>query len=136
MEDTLKLGIAYTVPPLLLIGGISFILHFFVALSSPPTQRAAWTTGISYLFVSILVTLAAPEGYAVYGPLAALPGALIVFWFWRNDFRRGWVADAEAAPTGATLANDDWRIGVLQMLAFLTLAIGVAVIREFARGAF
>jgi len=134
MADILSLGLIVVVVPLLMIAAISFGLHYFIALSAPPSRRAAWTVGIAYLATAAILIFGGIQEYAAYAPLAAVPGGLAVFWFWRRDFRRGWIEDAEALPDGVTIANDDWRLGLLQLLALMTLAIGAGLIRVLARG--
>jgi hypothetical protein len=133
MQDALMLWIIAFVTPLLMIAAFSSGLRYFVALSSPPTQRAAWTAGSAYLITTTILIFVGISGYELLVPLAALPGGLIAFWFWRLDFRRAWIEDPESIPDGLTLANDDWRIGVLQLLALIILAIGIALLRVVMR---
>ncbi len=134
MRDGLLLGTIALIGPLLPMAGITFVLHYFIALKSPPSQRAAWITGIAYLITTVIFSGA--RDFGIYAPLAAIPGAIVVFWFWRMDFRRGWIADPEAVPEGASLANDDWRIGLLSLAALMVLGVGIGIIRAIARGAF
>ena len=136
MQDFWTMGVVALAVPLLMIGAISFGLRFFVALNAPPSRRAAWTAGLAYLIVSAIIVFGAPEEIAPYGPVAAVPGGLIAFWFWRSDFRRGWVENGEGLPDGTVLANDDWRIGILQLLAVIVLVIGIALLRFVRQGLF
>ncbi|WP_114953110.1 hypothetical protein [Sphingosinicella terrae] len=136
MQDIWMIGIVAFAVPLLMIGAISFGLRFFVALGAPPSRRAAWTVGLAYLITSAIIVFGAPDEIAYYGPLAALPGGLIAFWFWRSDFRRGWVENEAGLADGAVLANDDWRIGILQLLAVMVLVIGIVLLRAVRSGVF
>ncbi len=129
MQDAL-LGVAIgSLAGLLIITMISLGLKFFVALRSPPTQRAAWTAGLSYILTTMVFVFGGVEGYEWAAPLVALPGALIVFWFWRKDFRRGWVDDPERLADGRTLQNDDWLTGLLQLLGLFAVAALAAYVR-------
>jgi hypothetical protein len=89
------------------------LLHYFVALTSPPTQRAAWTVGIAYLILAAICMVALPLEYWWAAPLAPVLGAPIAFWWWRNDFGRDWIDDSQGIPQGVELANDDWRVGLI-----------------------
>jgi len=133
MRDVLVIGGFSIGVTLLVIAFVSWILHYFVALGSPPAKRAAWTSGIAYLVAAVFCAFAAPSDYWWAAPLAPVPAALIAFWWWRNDFRRDWIGDSHGAPEGVELATDDWRIGLLQLLGAITLALGVAVLRHVFR---
>jgi len=52
MQDALFIGLLFVGMPLVIIAFASWLLHYFVALNSPPTQRAAWTVGIAYVIAS------------------------------------------------------------------------------------
>jgi len=99
--------------PLLAIGLVSWLLHYFVALTEAPARRAAWTVGIAYVVVSFATDLAMPPEYWWSVPLAAIPGAIIAFWWWKDDFGRAWIDDAQGIPEGVELANEDWQIGLI-----------------------
>jgi len=131
MNDVILVGMLGLGAPLLLVAVISFLIHYFVALKSPPTRRAAWTAGIAYLATTAFLLTSGGSFYEVWGPVTALPAALIAFFWWRADFRRGWFGDAEDAPEDATITNDDWLIGVIQLLVLATLTFGVAYFRSF-----
>ena len=118
---------------LLIIAFVSWILHYFVALASPPARRAALTAGIAYLAAAVFCAFVTPWDYWWAAPLVPVPAALIAFWWWRNDFRRDWIEDSQDAPDGIELATDDWRIGLLELLAFITVVLGVAVLRYVLR---
>src|SRR5690242_564554 len=100
MSDTLLVVFLFVGLPLIVIAFVSWLLHCFVALNSPPTQRAAWIVGVSYVVASAFWLFGGPEGDRWEGPFAAIPGALLAFWFWRGDFRRDWIDDAQGVPEG------------------------------------
>ena len=122
MSDDLLVVFLFVGMPLAIIAFVSWFLHYFVALNSPPTQRAAWIVGIGYLVASALWLFGGPEGDRWEAPLAAIPGALLAFWFWQRDFRRDWIDDAQGVPEGVELANTDWRIGILGVIGLLVVA--------------
>lgn len=111
----------------------SFILNFFVALRSRPNQRAAWVAGIAYLPVAAFITFGGPPGYALWGPVVTLPGAAVVFWFWRREYTRAWIDDPAMLAEGEELEHDDWMIGLFKLGALLSVAIGLALYRHFTR---
>ena len=133
MSDEIKIALVVCGAALAIMAIISWILHYFVALRSPPSKRAGWIAGISYLAATTAFVFGSPEGYGWAAPLAAMPAALIIFWFWRSDFRRDWLDDTTADGT-VELANDDWRVGLLQLGLVLLVGIAVAVFRRFVRG--
>jgi hypothetical protein len=102
------------------LGAISFLLHFFVALKSPPERRAQLTTGIAYLLTGLMFIFTFPQdGLEFIVPVAAVPGALLMHWLWLNTFRFAWVDDESELAEGESLANDDWRKAVLYFAAAL-----------------
>jgi hypothetical protein len=131
MRDALFIGLLLVGIPFVIIAFVSWLLHYFVALNAPPTRRAAWTVGIAYVVASAFWLFGGPEGDRWEGPFAAIPGALIAFWWWRDDFRRGWIDDSDGVPEGVELANTDWRIGLLGV----GLLIAVAALKVFLRQA-
>lgn len=133
MHEVLLFLALFLAGPLLVIVGIAFVLHFFIALEATPSRRAGWTAGIAYLLATILFLFGGnlrPE-QQIWVPLVCLPSALIVFLFWRNDFRRRWIENPDLLPEGMTIANDDWRIGLAEVLAFTVAMTGLAVIRTY-----
>ena len=136
MNDSVGLGIIVFGAPLLATALVSWLLHFFVALNAPPARRAAWTAGIAYVVVAILCVVIAPEAYWWEAPLAAIPAALIAFWWWRNDFARGWIDDADGVPDGVQLANSDWRVGLMFVGAILAIYALRVLLRLAEQGMF
>lgn len=122
MDEGLLVVVLFVGIPLVIIAMLSWVLHYFVALNAPPQRRALWIAGISYTVASALWLFSGPEGMKWQGPFAALPGGLLAYWFWHNDFKRDWIDDAEGVPEGVELANTDWRIGLLGLLALLLVA--------------
>lgn len=121
-SDGLVIGLLFAGLGLALIAAISVPLHFVIALRSPPSQRAGWSAGLACLIASLLLYSGGLDLLDWLLPLFCLPGALVVFWFWRREYRRAWIDRPEAAPAGKTLENDDWRIGLATLLAFVVAA--------------
>jgi len=131
MRDVVFIAFVFFGMPLLFVAVASWVLHYVVALSSPPARRAAWTAGMAYVLVAVAsVFMTRMESWWI-APLAPIPAALLAFWFWRNDFRRDWIDEAEDAPDGVELATDDWRIGLLQLGAFIMVVLAAVTIRFF-----
>ncbi len=133
MADILRIGLIIIGMPLIGFALITWLLHYFVALRSTPLKRAAWIVGIAYLVLAAVCIVAVPLEYWWAAPLAPLPGALIAFWWWRNDFQRDWIDDAQGVPDEVELATDDWLIGLLQLLAAVTVVFGIAVLKFVLR---
>ena len=130
MRDALLIAAFSIGLTLFIIAIVSWLLHYFVALASPPAKRAALTSGIAYLAAALFCVFAAPSEYWWAAPLAPIPAALIAFWWWRNDFRRDWIdSDVQDVPEDVELASDDWRVGLLRLLALLTIGVGIAILR-------
>lgn len=119
MNDVVRGGIIAFGVPFVIVALVSGTLRFFVALRSPPTRRAAWTVGPAFLVATALYVAFVPQIWWL-GAIATVPPSALVFWWWRNEFRQGWINDAEDAPEGVELANDDWRVGLM-------LVVGVVV---------
>jgi hypothetical protein len=122
MSDGIIIAFLFVGMPFVIIAVVSWVLHYFAALNSPPTKRAAWIVGIGYLAASAMWLFGGPEGDRWEGPFAAIPGALLVFWWWRRDFRDGWIDDAHGVPEGVELANTDWRIGLVGVAGLMVAA--------------
>lgn len=131
MDDALELGLIIVGMPFAVIAISSWLLHYFVQLNAPPTQRAAWIVGIGYAISSTIWLFAGPAGDRWEGPFAAIPGAALAFWWWRRDFRYAWIDDGEELPEGVSMANTDWRVGLFGLLAMLVAAaIKVTMVRH------
>lgn len=129
MRDTIMLGIVAILGPALPVALFSFILHYFVALKSPPASRALWTAGLAYVATSIFLTLTLPLEYAVYIPFAAAPAGLVAYLFWRSDFTRDWLDRVEDLPEGTELLDDDWRVGLLRLGLMVLAVVAFAFVR-------
>lgn len=121
---------------LLLIAIGSAILHFFVALNSPPARRAAWTAGLPYLLLSTFGTLGSGDDLFPFWiwPVAGLLPAAIVYWFWLRDFQKRWYSSVEDLPDHVPLANHDWKNGLLHLFALIVFAAIITVVRNTMRG--
>ena len=100
----------------------SFILQFIVTLKSPPARRAIWTVAPPFLLVVLVALVWGPEGgFGLWLPIASIPAAILAFAYWYFSFRRAWVEDPEHLPEGASLSNEDWKIGLGIVLFVLVL---------------
>lgn len=92
---------------------ITWIANKIVGLREGPLRRAQLTAGIPYGLASIIgLFMAGSWVDMVLVPLLLLPGAIVIFFWLRADYRRGWVDEEEAIARGIKLENDDWRVGV------------------------
>lgn len=117
------MGFAAMIPAVWVAGRI-------VALNARPQKRAVWTTAIGYVF-AFLLFLFGSEGFISpwLAPLVPLPGAVIIFLWLRNTYRKGWVEDHEIVE-GMSIENSDWRVGVgIVVAAVIAAAVKVAFIR-------
>lgn len=123
---------------LLVVLGIGFVLMIpavwvagrIVALKERPEKRAVWTASIGYIFASLALLFAGDFVSPWLAPLVPLPGAVAIFLWLRNTYRKGWVEDHEIEE-GMSLENSDWRVG----LAFVVAAVIAATIKVlFIRG--
>jgi hypothetical protein len=122
MDDGWIVVFLFVGMPLVVMIFVSWILHYFIALRAPPTKRAAWIAGISYVVASLFWLFGGPKGDRWEGPLAAIPGAMIIFWWFEDD----------ALPEGAISENTNWRVG---LVAVATLFGVVAIKTIFLRSA-
>ena len=129
MRETLMMVLILAGMPLVIIIMASWLLHYVVALKSPPAVRAAWLVGLSYLIASAVWLFGGPDGDRWEGPFVAVPGALIAFWWWRGDFLRDWLDDSDELPGDVEFANNDWRIGLLGIMSLIL----VAAVKVFLR---
>jgi protein-S-isoprenylcysteine O-methyltransferase Ste14 len=134
-QDYLYIGGIFALGALLIVALVSFALHYVVALSSPPAERARWTAGIAYIVAALIVTLPAfepdptVEMLGWFGPLIALPAGLIAYWFWRADFQRDWMDDSQPISDDVEVANDDWRVGLIFVVGVIVILTIKALIR-------
>lgn len=118
-QEALLLAAIFALPSWI----FSFILHFFIALKSTPARRAAWTVAPAFVMSCAVAVLWTPD-LGLVGIGAAVPGAILAYFYWLWLFRRAWVDDTIA---GVALANDDWRRGLACVgLVLLALAARVA----------
>jgi hypothetical protein len=129
LQEMMLIGLLYAGMCLAIMAPISYGLTKFVALKARPSDRSAWTAGAAYLIVTGLFIFGGVPGHEAIAPLAALPGGLITFWYWRMEFRKAWIEDPEHLAENQTLANDDWRVG----LWILVAAIVIAVVKALPR---
>lgn len=109
--------------------GLSFPANMFIALKSPPTQRAMRVAGTLYVAVTVIFLFGGMPEYLLVSPLIPALGALIVFWFWRREYRKAWIEDADVDDT-VTLENDDWKAGLIKLFGLLVTATIAAFIRR------
>ena len=132
----------YTFEQLLAVGGIialmeggammmlTYATNMFVALNSPPTKRAAWVVGVPAAIVIITQLFALPFRYLWAAPILPLPGLLIVFWFWRREYRKAWIDNVDDLAEGKRLENADWKVGLITLTGFLVAALITTLIRR------
>lgn len=131
MGEVLVVAFIFVAMPFVVIAFVSWLLHYFVALNSPPKERALWIVGIGYVVASVVWLFGGPEGDRWEGPFAAIPAAALLYWWWRRDFREAWIDDAHGVPDGVELANTDWRVGLLGVAGlFVVAAIKVLFVRS------
>lgn len=133
--DGVLIGLLFAGMGLALVAVISVPLHFVIALRSPPSQRAGWSAGLAYLITGLLLYFGGMDLLDWLLPLFCLPGALIVFWFWRREYRRAWIDNPDLVPPGMTLENDDWRIGLATLFGFV-FALAVKILVGYHVGVF
>jgi hypothetical protein len=131
MEDEATVWLLIVGAAFAILAVISFALHFFVALRSPPTQRAGWTAGIAYVLTTMIFAFGGMGGFELLGPVLAFPAALIAFIYWRSDFRKGWIDHPEELPDGVTIANDDWLAGLIRLVGLVVSGMLVTYFRHW-----
>jgi hypothetical protein len=130
MEELIFMGLLMSVAALAIMSAISFGLIYVVALRSIPDRRAAWTAGVSYLIVTIFMIFGGVRGYEIYAPFTGLPAAVIIYFYWRWEFRKSWVDSADELTDGLVLANDDWKVGLIFVIGALVAAAIKSLMRQ------
>ncbi len=138
MSDTAKIALMLAGTGVVSMYFVSAALGFFVALNARPARRAAWNVGIPYLLASAgttyLLAVTIPDSFGEpspidpwLAPLLMAPGALIAFLLRLWVYRSTWVESIDDLAEGESLANDDWRVGIFQLLIFVgfLLALGI-----------
>lgn len=105
----------------------------FVGLKYPPNKRALWTVGLAYLAAVAFGVSGGPTGFAFVWPLASLPPALVIFWYWRRDFSKNWYDDPDTMPEGVNTIDDDWKSGLTKLIALLVAGALLSAARHFLR---
>lgn len=122
---------ASAVLSLFIIAFIAAGLHYFVALNSPPRERALWTVGPAYFICALfgVVPDNGPIPFWVW-PFGAIPGAAIWYWFWLRDFQKRWYDSIEDLPDDVPLANHDWKNGLLTLAGAFVASLIIVLIRN------
>jgi protein-S-isoprenylcysteine O-methyltransferase Ste14 len=110
--------------------GLSYPANMFIALTSPPTQRAAWTAGVVYALATLILIFGGQAEYLLVSALIPLPGLLILFWFWRREYRKAWIDNVDQLPDSTALENDDWKAGLIKLIGLIAAAIIATLIRR------
>ena len=72
----------------------AMIFRRFIALKSKPDRRALWSVLPGFLIsASLVVPMLNEMGGLILAPLVAVGTGWIVFWMFRRDFRKAWIAD-------------------------------------------
>jgi hypothetical protein len=118
----------------LMMAGIMLLvilfLKFFVALKSPPGRRTLITVGIAYLVTVTFFMFGGIAEYQIWSPILGLPGLILLAWSEHRGFKARWLESAEDLPEGATLSNDDWKVGALIIVSLIAAAAIKVVVRE------
>lgn len=132
MSDEVMLIVIFILP-LTAMAVVTMALVWFVALNARPLPRAAWMAGLAYLIIAPVYFFVPLNGFQIAGGLlAAIPMALIIFWYWYGDFRSRWVD--EAAADGVKLENSNWKIGLGTLIAMIVVAGVKVYLRRRFRG--
>ncbi len=111
----LAMGFALNIP-------FVFVFGRTIALKKRPDERAMWTASLAYLGAAMLFVFMGGELIPVWlAPIVPLPGALIIYFWLRNTYRKGWVEDDQIVE-GMSIENDDWRVGIGVIIAALVAA--------------
>ena len=136
LQDATPIEVAQMLGFMLAIGFVinipfAFVFGRTVALKKMPDERAMWTASLSYLGAALLFLFAGGELLPTWlAPLLPLPGAIVIYFWLRNTYRKGWVDDDQIVE-GMSIENDDWRVGVAVLLvALVAAAIKVLFIRS------
>ena len=116
-----------------MVGVVSYVLSFVVGLRSRPERRTLLTMVPSYLIGAMPWAFDTENPVSIYVPLAAIPGAAILYWLWLRHFRRSWYEHAGDVPDGIEVENEDWRGGAIYLCGTLVFAIMYAGIRSSFR---
>jgi len=128
-EDALAVAVFAAVMALTFMIVAAVVLSYFVALRSPPSQRAAWTAGIAYLLVALILIFGFLPGYELVSVLAAIPAALVVFLGCRLIFQRAWIDAADERADQDDIEDDDWKIGLFRLGAVVTVVVGIVALK-------
>lgn len=109
---------------------LNFVLRFFVGLQAPPLKRTILTVGSAYLLAVVGFMFGGLPEYQLWSPLFGLPPALLLGFLEYREFKARWFEHVEQLPEGATLANDDWRVGLFIVGALIAAASVKVLLRE------
>lgn len=101
-----------------------------IALNEKPERRALWTTAAAYAAAASIFVFAS-DGFVSpwLGPIVPLPGAVLIYFWLRHTYRKGWIDD-ENVPEGLKLENSDWRVGLgVVVTVIIAAAVKVAFLR-------
>ncbi|QZH74798.1 MAG: hypothetical protein JY451_14270 [Erythrobacter sp.] len=115
---------------LLVLAGVGFVMLIpfvwvcskILALKEQPERRALWTIAASYAGAALILIFASGEFITPwFAPLVPLPGAVVVYFWLRYTYRKGWIDD-DLVPDGTKLENSDWRVGVGVVVGAIIIA--------------
>ena len=133
MNDEVRIWVICLGMPFVIIMMVAWGLHYFLALKSTPSIRAGWITGIGYIVASTVWIFGPTQEFAWLGPIAALPGAISIFLFWRKEFRYAWIDESHPLGEGDEIANHDWRIGLWLLIVVLLAAATKVLVFQSAK---
>ena len=114
-----------------IMGAALFVLRYFVGLKAPPMRRALLTAGSAYVVAVVAFIFGGVPEYQLWAPVLGLPTALIFGFLEYREYKARWFQNHEDLPEGATLSNDDWRIGVYIIGAIVAAASLKVLLRGF-----